>query len=138
MNRSLTERVVPVADGADARVTAAALEPWYSFDRVTVLHVVRKAEGAPDKTPVEQSEETAEEAFAAFRETFLGAETEVAYGRDVVEAIFDAADDLGASAIVFRPRSGGRIRQFLAGDRSLRLVTESDRPVVAVRGDDPE
>lgn len=132
MTKALTESiVVPVADEEDARTTASALEP-YDVGDVTVLHVVEKGGGALDKTPVEQSERIATEAFAVFRQTFPDADTEVVYREDVVAGILDAADDADASAVVFRPRGGGRILQFLAGDRSLRLITESDRPVVAL------
>jgi nucleotide-binding universal stress UspA family protein len=125
----------PVADRADARTTARVLEP-YEFDRITVLHVVEKGDGVPDKTPVEQSEQVAAEAFDVFEETFPDVETKVTYRRDVVEGIVEAADEVDASAIVFRPRGGARILQFIAGDRSLRLMTEADRPVVSVP--DPE
>jgi nucleotide-binding universal stress UspA family protein len=127
--------LVPVADRADARTTARVLEP-YEFDRITVLHVVEKGDGVPDKTPVEQSEQVAAEAFDVFEETFPDVETKVTYRRDVVEGIVEAADEVDASAIVFRPRGGARILQFIAGDRSLRLMTEADRPVVSVP--DPE
>jgi nucleotide-binding universal stress UspA family protein len=99
---------------------------------VTALHVVEKGEGVPDKTPVEQSETIAEESFAALRETFPEAAGEIAYNRDVVEAILDAAEELGASAIAFRPREGGRLVQLLSGDLSQRLVTDSELPVVAL------
>jgi nucleotide-binding universal stress UspA family protein len=127
-----TEHVlVPVADREDARATAQALEP-YEFDRITVLHVVEKGEGVPDKTPVEQSEQVAAEAFDAFGETFPDIETEMTYRRDVVEGITEAADEVDASAIVFRPRGGARIVRWLTGNRSLRLITEADRPVVSV------
>ncbi len=123
--------LVPVAHEEDALKTAKALAP-YTPNRVTALHVVEKAGGAPDKTPVEQSEELAAESYAAVRTIFPGADTHTAYARDVVGAIFEAADEVGASAIAYRSRGGNRIVQFLSGDRSLKLITEADRPVIAL------
>ncbi|AUV84120.1 universal stress protein (plasmid) [Salinigranum rubrum] len=132
MTTQLTRHVlVPVADQEDARTTAQTLKP-YDFSQITVLHVVEKGEGVPDKTPVEQSEQVAAEAFDAFRETFPDAETEITYRRDVVEGIIEVADEINADAIVFRPRGGARIVQWLSGDRSLRLITEADRPVISI------
>jgi len=127
--------VVPVANESDARSTAAALEA-YRFGQATVVHVVEKGDGVPDKTPVEQSEQIATEAFQAFRDTFPAAETELVYDRDVVKGITDVAATVGASAIVFQPLPGGRLQRFLAGDRSLRLITEAERPVIALHGGD--
>ena len=135
-NQLLAHVLVPVAHEDDARATAEALVP-YGPGRVTALHVVEKGEGVPDKTPVEQSEEVAAEAFAAVRETFPQVEDHTAYARDVVGAIFEAADEVDASAIAYRSRGDGRLMQFLSGDLSLRLVTEAERPVIALpRGGD--
>lgn len=127
----LAHVLLPVANEDDARDTARELAP-YEPDQVTTLHVVEKGEGVPDKTPVELSEAMAGDAFAAVRETFPDAGDHTAYARDVVAAIFEAADELDATAIAYRSRGGGRLMQFLSGDLSLRLVTEADRPVIAL------
>ena len=123
--------LLPVAHEEDALATARRLEP-YDPERVTALHVVEKGGGVPDKTPVEQSEELAEESYAAVREVFPDADEHTAYGRDVAEAIFEAAEAVDASAIAYRARGGNRIMQFLSGDVSLDLVTDADRPVIAL------
>ena len=127
----LSHVLLPVADGEDALATAETLEP-YRPDRVTALHVVEKGGGVPDKTPVEQSEEIAAEAYAAVRTVFPDAGGHTAYARDVVGAVFEAADELGATAVVYRSRDGNRLVRFLSGDRSLKLVTEATIPVVAL------
>lgn len=127
----MTHVLVPVADVADAQATARAMD-GFDPERITMAYVVEKGDGVPDKTPVEQSERVGRAAFDAFRETHPGAELHVTYGRDVVAAVARAADELDASVVVFRPRGGSRVVQFLAGDKALRLVTEIDRPVLSL------
>lgn len=137
-SKELLEHVLlPVAHQDDALATAMALEPFQP-ERVTALHVVEKGDGVPDKTPVEQSEDLAEESYAAVRRVFPDADDRTAYGRDIVGAIFEAADDVGATAIAYRSRGGNRLMQFLSGDLSLKLVTNADRPVIALPRTDPE
>ncbi|MEF8771366.1 universal stress protein [Halodesulfurarchaeum sp.] len=127
----LSHVLLPVANKEDAAKTATALKP-YTPRRVTALHVIEKGEGVPDKTPVEQSEALAEQSFAVVRSEFPDADEYTAYGRDIVAAIFDAAEEVGATAIAYRSRGGNRLMQFLSGDLSLRLVTEAERPVIAL------
>lgn len=133
-NDLLAHALLPVATEDDARKTARALSP-YTPERVTVLPVVEKGDGVPDKTPVEQSEAIAEAAASAVRETFPDATLHTAYGRDITEAIFETANEIDASAIAYRSRGGGRLAQFLSGDLSLKLVTNADRPVIALPRD---
>ncbi len=123
--------LLPVANEEDALETAKALEA-YEPNQVTALHVVEKGGGTPDKTPVEQSEALAAESYAAVRKVFPDADDHTAYARDVAGAIFDAAKEVNASAIAYRSRGGNRLMQFLSGDISLKLVTNADRPVIAL------
>jgi nucleotide-binding universal stress UspA family protein len=132
---TLFDRVLlPVADPEDAAGTAEALSN-HEFGSVLVVHVVEKAGGAVDKASVEQREEHAEEMFEAVRSE-LGdpttVETDIVYGTDVAETIFDAAGDYDATAIVITPRGGSRWVRLLTGDVALSLVTENDRPVVVL------
>lgn len=130
--RDLVDHVmIPVATEDDAAKTAMALEP-YAPNHVTALHVVEKGEGTPDKTPVEQSRKVAEACYTAVQRVFPDADEHTAYSRHVVAAIFDAAVDVDASAIAYRSRGGNRIMQLLSGDISLKLVTQADRPVIAL------
>ncbi|MEF8885165.1 MAG: universal stress protein [Haloarculaceae archaeon] len=131
----LFERVLlPVADPDDAAASAEALA-GHEFGAVLAVHVVEKAGGAPDKASVEQREERAETMFDAVRERLDDpdrVDTEIVYGTDVAETIFEAADDYGATAIVITPRGGSRWIRLLTGDVALSLVTGTDRPVIVL------
>ena len=129
----LLDRVLlPVASREDARATAAALAA-HDVGEIVAVHVIEKAGGAVDKASVEQRELEAAEIFDVLQES-LGqpVATEITYGTDVAEAIFDAAHDVGASSIVITPRGGSRWIRLLTGDVALSLVTESDLPVVVL------
>jgi len=58
--------------------------------------------------------------------------THTEYGRNVVQTIFDAADETDASAIAFQSRGGNRLVQFLSGDHTLKLATQALIPVIAL------
>lgn len=131
----LFERVLlPVASPDDATASARALQPRVG-DSVVAVHVVEKAGGAVDKTSVEQREEEAAHIFEAIHaelDDHTTVETEITYGTDVAETIFDVADEVGATSIVFTPRGGSRWIQLLTGDVALDLITGTDRPVVVL------
>ena len=134
-NELLSHVLIPVATEADAEATAEALAA-YNPGNVTALHGIEKGEGVPDKTPVEQSEEIVDAAVEAIRTEFPDADLRKAYSRNVVDAIFETAAEIDASAIAYRSRGGNRLAQFLSGDLSIKLVTNADRPVIALpRGD---
>lgn len=127
--------LLPVASEEDARSSAHALQKQQYGD-VTIVHVIEKAGGAPDKAGVEQRELEAEEMFEVATEILGDVETDIYYGTDTVEAIFEAADDIDASAVVVTPRGGNRFIRLITGDVALRMVTENDRPVVVLPDDE--
>lgn len=136
----LTGKVlIPIANEDDAERTCEAVLAHLDPDRppeVTVVHVIEKAGGAPDKAPLDARQEQAEEIFHIAEAYLTGegydADTRIAYGTDVVDALVDAAEDTGATAIAFVPRESGRLARLLTGDLSKRLVLESPVPVVSL------
>lgn len=127
----LSHVLLPVAHQEDALASARALKT-YAPREVTVVHVVEKAGGAPDKTPVEQSQEIAQASFEAVQSVFPDAGDHIVYATDVVEGICGAADDIGASVIAFRPRPGHRFVQLLSGDLTNKLASQSAHPVLVL------
>lgn len=129
--------VVPAADPDDGERTARVLAPLLApSSAVIVVHVVEKAGGGIDKAPVEAREDVAADIFdrmrAPLEETGATVETDVLYGTDVVEAVFDGARDRNADAVAFVPREGNRLAELLTGDVARRLVKEAAVPVVAL------
>ncbi|AGB32069.1 universal stress protein UspA-like protein [Natrinema pellirubrum DSM 15624] len=134
--------LVPVADPDDGERTAAALAPYLGPESsVLFVNVIEKAGGAPDKASVEQREDYAEEIFERARGPLAdraeSVETAILFGTDVVETIFDAAEERDVEAVVFEPRGGNRFVELLTGDVARRLVKQAAVPVVALpRTDD--
>lgn len=142
MSSTLLQRVVlPVASDDDAEATARAVEPYIEADTtLSVVHVVEKGGGAPDKASVTQREEYAEEALAIvsdhFREHAVDVSTEILYGEDVVEAVVEHAKSIDATAIAFLPREAGLLTRLLSGQTTVSMVTDTDIPVLVLP--DPE
>lgn len=131
--------LIPVASESDAETTCRALLPHLDRDasEAKVVHVIEKADGAPDKTSPEQLQEEAEKMFDRVIEQFTNAdftnfETEVQYGTNVADTIIEAGRQYGASAIVFTPRGGSRWARLLTGDVAYSLLTNTDRPVITL------
>ncbi|WP_336022957.1 universal stress protein [Halobellus salinisoli] len=128
--------LLPIASEEDAISTCEAIEPHLSnVGRVTAIHVIEKAEGAIDKAPIGKRREDAA-AFLSVVEERIGdevvVETRTVFGRSVVEAIFDTATEVDATAVAFRPRGGNRIARLLAGDTATNIVTNPAVPVVSL------
>lgn len=127
---------VPVASVEDAETTMDAVlgRVRDAGGSVVAVHVVEKAGGAPDKASVEQREEYAEDVFAVVEDACADAgvacETDLRFATDVVDAVFAAARDHGASAVAFTPRESNRWLDLLTGDRTRSIVKRADLPVV--------
>ncbi|MXR41360.1 universal stress protein [Halobaculum sp. WSA2] len=135
MSDLLSRVVVPVASEDDAAATAAAIAAHGAeMGEATLVYVVEKAGGAPDKAGVDQREEAAREAFDTFDAALpdVTVDREIVYATDILDGILSVAGDVDATAIAFTPRDGGRFVRMLTGDVSLRLVTDADRPVVSL------
>lgn len=128
--------LVPVATEEDARATCAALQPYLDdIERVTAVHVIEKAGGAPDKAPLEKRREDASDFLAIVDSTLstsVAVDTRTVFATDIVPALFAEATDARADAIAFRARGGSRIKRILTGDMATKLVTNPDVPVISL------
>lgn len=137
MERLFETIAVPVASGRDADVTCAAIGPYASSDTDgAIAHVIEKAGGGIDPTPVEQQQRRAQRVIDrgvdALSPTGATVTTTVTYHTDADQGISDAAADADADAVAFAPREDGRLAESLAGDAAFKLVHRTDRPVVIV------
>lgn len=134
MEKGLLRQVaVPVASPEDARSTAIALRPYVAeISALTVIHVVEKAGGAPDKVSVEQREDYATDCFDAFEATMADIDIErtILYGNNVAEAIERGAAEMDATVIIMTPREGTRWTRLLSGNVAETLRTIATRPIL--------
>ena len=138
MSALLSNVVIPVAgpDDASTTGTAAVSRIADAGGSITAVYVVEKSSGVPDKAPMGAREATAKLAFEALERQCESAdvpfERRVVYDPSVADGVFDVADAIDASAIVFTPRTGGRLIRLLTGDDALAMITGTDRPVVVL------
>ena len=136
--------VVPVASEGDAETTMDAVLPRVreAGGRVVAVHVVEKGGGTIDKASVEQREEYAEGVFAvvadACADAGVACETDLRFDTDVVDGVFDAARDHGASAVAFTPRESNRWLDLLTGDNARDMVKHAELPVVVLPSEDTD
>lgn len=136
--RPLVERVVlPVANEEDAERTCAAVRPYLVDEsELVALYVVEKREGAPEPASTEQLEEHGRATLAVVEEAFadspVAVETALRYGTDLVETLFETADDMDVDCIAFVPRPKGRLVALLSGDPGWKLVNRTERPVLVL------
>lgn len=128
--------LIPIASEDDARITRETILPYLagSGGVATIVHVIKYTEGGVDPSPVSMQEEDAERLFEIVIEDHadLVVETKKAYGTDIATAIFNVAEEIDASAIVFAPAERSRLIRLLSGDTALSLVSNPDVPVLAI------
>lgn len=105
------------------------LRPYVAgISTLTVIHVVGKAGGAPDKVSVEQREDYATDCFDAFEAMVYDVDVErtVLYGTDVAETIERGAAEMDATVIIMTPREGTQWTCLLTGTVAETLRTIAD------------
>lgn len=123
--------LVPIANVEDAEKTAAALEP-YEPGAVTVLYVVERVPDSIDPIPSRHLEEEGRRALDAFKEVFPDATEHLTHSYDLIDRVYEVADEREATAIAFRGRDGSRFIRLLSGDHALSLVDDPPLPVISL------
>jgi nucleotide-binding universal stress UspA family protein len=134
---SVQDLVASLGPAGDAERTCAAVRPYLEDEsELVALYVVEKRGGAPEVASTEQLEEHGRATLAVVEEAFadspVAVETALRYGTDLVETLFEAADDVDADCIAFVPRPKGRLVALLSGDPGWKLVNRTERPVLVL------
>ncbi|MFP8888794.1 universal stress protein [Natrialbaceae archaeon A-CW2] len=135
--------LVPAADPDDGEATARALAPRLGPEsEILIVHVIEKGGGAPDKAPLESRKEYAQQVFgrtrAPLEDTGATIETEILYGTDVVETIYESGAERKAEAVAFVPRKANRLMEMLSGNTTRRMIREATLPVIVLPVNDVE
>jgi nucleotide-binding universal stress UspA family protein len=145
MSENILERVLlPIASPKDARTTCELALPRIADANGSVIcvNVVEKGGGSLDPTSPTQQEERAEDVFEIVTDECevkgIPLEMRILYGTDVVETIFEAAEEEDVTAIAFTPRESNRLTDLLAGSPGYSIMKHANRPVVVFppRSDD--
>ncbi|MFW5905625.1 MAG: universal stress protein [archaeon] len=134
---------VPIASKEDAEVTCGVIGPYLS-NRTTVvlIHVIKKAGGGIDHTPVERQRIRGERSFDRCIDRLSipsrRITTTTIFHTNLVDGILEGARKNDVDAIVFTPRSANRLIKLVSGDTAFGLVHETDRPLLVVPSADGE
>lgn len=135
--------VLPVESPKSAELVCEEAIPYVrdAGGRVVSVFVV---EETPQSPPIDLTEETDAQAKAVFdvvekrcRDADVPVETHVLRGSDEPQSILDAAEDAGATAVVYVLREENRWVKLLTGDTLMKLITENHLPVLVLPSDEP-
>ncbi|MCL9813668.1 universal stress protein [Natranaeroarchaeum aerophilus] len=140
MTQLTTRVLIPIAHEDDAERTCDAIIEHLSSEdassKFTIVHVIEKGGGTPDKAPLAAREDQAERIFSLVEQRLQAAgyetESRLEYGTDVAEVLSDVAVDIDATSLVFVPRPQGRLSRLLTGNASTRLISDAPVPVIAL------
>lgn len=142
MTALLRRVLVPLSNETDAVRTTANLITHVDEDRhdqpaeLILLHVIEKGGGTIDKAPLPATKEHAQTILDTGRLTLESegyeVRTEIRYGTNVVRTVHEAAEDVDATVILFRPREHGPLTRLVLKDRTGALVKDAPCPVITL------
>lgn len=135
MNDALFERILlPLAGPDDADRTARAIRPYIESGTTLVICHITQGESAETavKTGQDQFAQTTYETFVSlFDRSDVQLRWATLEGREVTEALTDAADILDATVIVYTPRDLDSQSRLITADPGSQLVRNASVPVMA-------
>jgi nucleotide-binding universal stress UspA family protein len=130
--------LVPIASLEDAEATCRAVldNIAEAGGRITATHVIDTQSDWHDMDPREYRRKLACDALDLVtrraRAHGIRVDIRVIESQEITAAILALADEVDASAILFTPRSSGRLNSSFASGVAWTLVKTATRPVVVV------